>query len=48
MTDDGKLKFFLQLWNSWRAVGNVAMLLSKQDSKESSSNRVAEREIKKE
>lgn len=43
MTGGGKLIFILQLWCSWRAVGNVPMSLSKQDDKESSSNYAAER-----
>lgn len=48
MTDDGMFTFILQLWHSWKAVGNVPMSLSKEDDKESSSNRAAEREIKQE
>lgn len=45
MTGDDKLIFFLQLWHSWRAIGNVPMILSKLDGRESSSNHAAEREI---
>lgn len=45
MTGGDKLIFFLQLWHSWRAIGNVPTILSKLDGRESSSNSAAEREI---
>lgn len=45
MTGGDKLIFFLQLWHSWRAVGNVPMILSKLDGRESSSHPAAERKI---
>lgn len=45
MTGGDKLIFFLQLWHSWRAIGNVPMILSKLNGRESSSNPAAEREI---